>query len=279
MHMFSPTQILIRQFQDHLAESYKEMYGGLRAEYGEILRWAGAMALEIISSSDALYHNLEHTIFVTCAGMEILRGKHIKEGLVSPEDWMMQVIALLCHDIGYVKGLCRQDNVKEGVYATGVNGGLATLPAEATGASLTPYHVDRGKLFVLERFQNHPLIKADVIAQRIELTRFPVPRDDDHADCIGYAGLVRAADLIGQLADPAYTVKIPALFAEFAETGSATKLGYRNCDDLRKGYPSFFWGVVHHYIEPAMEYLRVTHNGRQILASLFSHVFTVEHNM
>ncbi|HBB33823.1 MAG TPA: metal-dependent phosphohydrolase, partial [Cyanobacteria bacterium UBA9273] len=56
--------------------------------------------------SDALYHNVEHTILVTLVGQEILRGKHIRDGGVSCEDWLHFIISLLCHDIGYVKGVC-----------------------------------------------------------------------------------------------------------------------------------------------------------------------------
>ncbi len=62
-------------------------------------------ALEIISNSDALYHNVEHTILVALVGQEILRGKHIKEGKVLPIDWLHCIISLVCHDIGYVKGV------------------------------------------------------------------------------------------------------------------------------------------------------------------------------
>jgi hypothetical protein len=58
--------------------------------------------LENIGNSDALYHNVEHTILVTLVGQEILRGKHIREGSISCEDWMHTMISLLCHDIGYV---------------------------------------------------------------------------------------------------------------------------------------------------------------------------------
>ena len=39
-----------------------------------------------------------------------------------------------------------------GAYATGVGGATLTLPRGSTDAALTPYHVDRGKLFVHERF-------------------------------------------------------------------------------------------------------------------------------
>ena len=63
------------------------------------------------------------------------------------------------------------------------------------------------------------------IARSIELTRFPVPDDDDHAETDTEAGLVRAADLIGQLGDPLYPRKLNALGYEFAEIGVKSKAG------------------------------------------------------
>jgi len=89
-------------------------------------------------------------ILVGLVGQEILRGKHIREGGVSCEDWLHYVISLVCHDIGYVKGVCRQDG--NGLYATGKDGAMVSLPPGASDASLTPYHVDRAKLFIDERY-------------------------------------------------------------------------------------------------------------------------------
>lgn len=62
------------------------------------------------------------------------------------------MLSLLCHDIGYVKGVCRADNIKNRVFATGVGDETIVLPFGATDAALTPYHVDRGKLFVKVTF-------------------------------------------------------------------------------------------------------------------------------
>jgi hypothetical protein len=45
----------------------------------------------------------------TLLRQEILRGKHFREGGVSPHDWLHVIIALLCHDMGYVRGVCRED--------------------------------------------------------------------------------------------------------------------------------------------------------------------------
>jgi hypothetical protein len=116
-----------------------------------------------------------------------------------------------------------------------------------------------------------------VIEANIEHTRFPVPQDDEHSSRVDYPALVRAADLIGQLADPNYMRKIPALFAEFTETGTCDKLGYRNPGDLRAAYPSFFWKAVTPYITEGLRYLRVTQEGKQWIANLYAHVFAEEH--
>jgi hypothetical protein len=233
------------------------------------------MALESIANSDALYHNVEHTIMVTLVGQEMLKGKHLREGGVTPRDWLHFIISLLCHDIGYVRDVCRADS--HGVYTTGTESGTVTLPPGATDASLTPYHIDRGKLFIRERFGGHQLIDAEVIAANIERTRFPVPDDSDHQDTADYPGLVRAADLIGQLADPHHLRKFPALFYEFAETGTNEKLGYKNPADLRDDYPAFYWNVVSRYIQNGLCHLRMTQEGKQWIANLYAHVFAVEH--
>jgi hypothetical protein len=278
MNMFNATELMIEAFINRLIESYRHTYGGLNSDYPEIIAWVAGMALENIANSDALYHNVEHTILVTLVGGEILRGKHIREGGVSCENWLHFHISLLCHDIGYVKGVCRQDRTDLGLYATGIDDLQVALPPGATDASLTPYHVDRGKKFVSERFGGHKLINAELIKQNIELTRFPVPADDDHQDTVNYPGLVRAADLIGQLSDPRYLQKIAGLFYEFEETGQNQILGYRNPGDLRDGYPKFYWNVVYRYVKDAIGYLERTQQGKQILANLSANVFRVEHS-
>lgn len=275
--MFNATELLIDEFVNQLRQGYRHTYGGQKTDYEEIIGWVGAMALENIANSDALYHNVEHSIMVGLVGQEVLRGKHIKEGGVSCEDWLHFIISLVCHDIGYVKGVCRDDTISE--FATGLNGNRITLPDGATDAALTPYHVDRGKLFIEERFGQHQIIDAKTIKQNIELTRFPVPDAADHQCTTNYPGLLRASDLIGQLSDPRYLKKVSALFYEFAETGMNKTLNYQTPGDLRRNYPKFYWNVVFPYIEPALRYLNLTQSGKQIIANLYSNVFMVEHEV
>lgn len=274
--MFNATETLIDAFVEQLQQAYERTYGQLESAYAGMIAWAGRMALENIANSDALYHDVEHTVMVTLVGQEILKGKHLREGGVSPQDWLYFILSLLCHDIGYVRGVCRLD--RPGVYTTGSPGQTVQLPAGATDAALTPYHVDRGKLFVRERFGGHPTIDAEAIAAYIERTRFPVPHDSDHQGTADYPGLVRAADLIGQLAAPNHMRKFPALFYEFQETGVNQTLGYKTPDDVRAGYPSFFWKTVTPYIQDALRHLRVTQEGKQWIANLYAHVFALEHD-
>jgi hypothetical protein len=144
---------------------------------------------------------------------------------------------------------------------------------------LTPYHVTRSKVFVRERFGKVSLTHIDTreIEANIDHTRFPVPEDEEHISTADYPGLLRAADLIGQLADIDYLRKTSALFAEFQETGASEKLGYRTPDDLRAAYPAFFWQAVRPYIGDALRYLQVTQEGKQWIANLYAHVFSEEH--
>jgi hypothetical protein len=200
----------------------------------------------------------------------------LRENL-KPADWVHFMLALLCHDIGYVRGVCADDD-KDSVVID-ETGQRFKLPRGASDAVLAPYHVNRGKIAVRERFSQADDIDWDRIARAIELTRFPVPNDDDHAETNTEPGLVRAADLIGQLADPRYPQKLTALFHEFSEIGVAAQLGLSNPADLVESYPRFFWTAVEPYVGDALSYLRLTSEGRQWIANLHCHVFAVEHGI
>jgi len=150
-------------------------------------------------------------------------------------------------------------------------------PPGSTDAALTPYHVDRAKLYINERFEKDEQIDTDTICENIERTRFPVPTEEDHQGSSDFPGLIRAADLIGQLGDPQYHRKISLLFQEFKETGQAAKMGYTTAADLREGYPKFFWNVVSPFIDEGIRFLRRTQEGQQWVANLYANVFTEEH--
>jgi hypothetical protein len=156
-------------------------------------------------------------------------------------------------------------------------GNSIRLPRGATDAFLSPYHVERSKIFVRARFEDYHDIDVERVTRSIELTRFPVPDDGDHDATDTEAGLVRAADLIGQLADPMYMRKIAGLFYEFREIGIAERLGYRSPADIVDYYPEFFWTRIEPFVGPALQYLELTSSGKCWIANLYSHVFSVEH--
>jgi len=280
--MINWQELTIDMFVEQLRKVYQRTYGEINSDFGNIVIWCGRLVLENIANSDALYHNVEHTIMVSLAGQAIIEGKHLREGGVTPRDWMHYMIAVLCHDIGYVKGVCKND--ARDMFATGVGDELVSIAPGGTDVALTPYHVNRSKLFVQERFGSSLLqdmtkhLDSELIATYIEMTRFPSPPDEKYKDTKGLGGLVRAADFIGQLGDPEYFRKSPALFYEFQELGVNERLGYKAPNDLRKNYASFYWNSVNQYIQDALMYLRLTEDGKQWIANMHSHVFDAEHD-
>ena len=279
--MINWQELTINMFVEELRLVYDRTYGDIEKSLGRIVTWCGRLALENIANSDALYHDIDHTIMVSLAGQTILEGKHLREGGVTPRDWMHFMMAVLCHDIGYVKGVCRNDTRDS--FATGIGDEMVKIPPDGTDVALTPYHVDRSKLFVRERFGENRLqnitssLDANLIASYIEMTRFASPGAESDKDTKSLGGLVRAADFVGQLGDPDYLRKVPALFYEFQELGINETLGYKSPNDMRTNYASFYWNSVNPYIQDALQYLRLTEDGKQWIANMHSHVFDAEH--
>jgi hypothetical protein len=245
------------------------------AEYADILDQSARFILRILARSNAPYHNLDHTVLVTLTGQEILRGKQLQAQAVTDHDWFHFILSLLCHDVGYVRGVCQTDRVDQHSYAMGVADGHIGLTPTATDASLAAYHVDRSKQFVQEAFRHHPQIDIATIQHYIELTRFPIAPAALYQDTKSYAGLARTADLVGQLSDPNYLDKLPDLFNEFAETGVHQALGYHNAQDVKADYPRFFRQILP-YLQDGLDYLDWTGQGRQILANLYHNVAIAE---
>jgi hypothetical protein len=279
--MINWQELTIDMFVEQLRTAYRRTYGDIKGDYGNVACWVGRLSLQNISNSDALYHDIEHTIMVSLAGLAIIEGKHLREGGVSPRDWMQYMIAVLCHDIGYVKGALKQDTDRE--FSTGVGDGMVAIAPDGTDVALTPYHVDRSMQFVRERFggglleEMNKMVNSEEIAAYIELTRFPAPNEERFKDTKGLGGLVRAADFVGQLGDPDYFRKTPALFYEFQELGINERLGYKSPHDMRRNYAKFYWEQVNPYLRDALLYLPLTEDGKQWIANMHSHVFDSEH--
>ena len=268
--MFNVTQLLIAEVATRIDSTYAAMFGTADREYIQHAKDAAATALGHIAKSDALYHNVEPTVHVTIVGLEILKAKQLQNSNVSRGDWLNTVIALLCHDIGYVRGICRDDDGER--LASGIGKQWTRTAVRRSDAALMPIHVDRGKRFVEEKFSDLDLIDFPAIRESIERTRFPVPPDRWYEQTADYPGLVRGADLIGQLSDLRYLRKLSAIFYEFEEIGFNEGMGYGMPGDLLEAYPLFFEKSVDPYIVDAISYLEYTAEGREIIENLYANL-------
>ena len=268
--MMTLPELAVDALEEFLGSFVRRRFGSSEAQLAEIVPMAVRLAMECIGNSDALYHNVEHTLLVTLAGHDIIRGRAVHNN-VTATDYTHVIIACLTHDIGYVRGALRGDDANG--FVVDASGKKISLPRGSSDASLMQYHVDRSKLYVMERMEGVPLLDRQRIANAIEGTRFPPPDGQSHNE---EASIVRAADLIGQLGDPNYIRKANALYYEFEEVGMNRQLGYDSPADVVDRYPQFYWGCVAPHIQTAIGYLNKTASGRQWIANLYANVFRAE---
>ena len=219
--MITIPELAAEALGSHLAERLDRRFGSTDKGLIELVQSAAQIALDCIGNSDALYHNFEHTMLVTLCGYDIVRGRMLQTP-TSASDFAHVLIACLLHDIGYVRGILKGDSA-EG-YIIDAKGNKTKPPRGSSDAALLPHHVDRSKLFVMDRIGKIEALDAIRIANAIESTRFPVAAGADTSDNED-GMLVRAADLIGQLGDPHYLRKANALYYEFEEAGMNRQLG------------------------------------------------------
>jgi hypothetical protein len=273
--MLTIPELAAEALGSHLAEHLGRRFGSTDAGLIELVQSAARLAVDCIGNSDALYHNVEHTMLVTLAGYDILRGRRLLIE-TNASDFAHLIVACLFHDIGYVRGILNGDSADG--YIVDAKGNKAKLPRGSSDAALLPYHVDRSKLFVMDRLSKIKSLNATRVANAIEFTRFPPSHGPDDGDS-EEGMLVRAADLIGQLGDPHYLRKANALYYEFEEVGMNKQLGYTSPADLTDLYPQFYWSSISAHIQSAIRYLNVTSSGRQWIANLYSNIFRAERDL
>ena len=270
--MFTIPELAAEALGSHLAEHMGRRFGSTDAGLIERVQSAARLAIDCIGNSDALYHNVEHTMLVTLVGYDILRGRQLLIE-TNASDFAHLIFACLFHDIGYVRGILKGDSADG--YIVDAKGNKAEVPRGSSDAALLPYHIDRSKLYVMDRFAKIKDLDATRVANAIEFTRFPSTHGADDTDS-EEGMLVRAANLIGQLGDPQYLRKANALYYEFEEVGMNKQLGYTSPADLIDLYPKFYWNSVAAHIQSAIRYLNVTSNGRKWIANLHSNIFRAE---
>ncbi len=259
-----------------LASDMKDRFGASYARLAEVVPFAARLALECIGNSDALYHNVEHTLLVTLAGHDIFKGRALLTPS-TPTDYSNFIVACLTHDIGYVRGILQGDD-GDG-FVVDRTGRKVSLPRGSSDAALAPYHVERSKMFVLDRLASIEELDGERIARAIGSTHFPYQSPNDGQEIDEEGSLLRAADLIGQLGDPHYLRKANALYHEFEEIGLNKQYGYESPADLFEKYPQFYWSNVFPHIQAGIRYLNVTSAGRRWIAGLYSNVFRAEREL
>ena len=142
------TAIAANKLGKFLTRDFRRIFGSAHNDDAERLGSAARATIECIARSDALYHNYEHTLQVTMVGRDILQGMMISRR-IEPEDYSHLIAACLLHDIGYVRGVLSGDTETE--FVVDAAGRKVKLARGASDAALTPYHVDRSKIFAFER--------------------------------------------------------------------------------------------------------------------------------
>jgi hypothetical protein len=268
--MMTLPELAVDALEKFFRDYMNRLFGAMGGVLNDVVPMAARFALEHIGNSDALYHNIEHTMLVTLAGHEIFRGRAMQMHL-TVEDYAHVMVACLHHDIGYVRGIIADDD--EDGFVVDETGAKVALPRGASDASLMPYHVDRSKVYVVKRLEGFPVLDGQRIASAIEGTRFPA-REGQQFNA--EASLLRAADFIGQLGDPNYIRKANALYYEFEEVGMNRQLGYDSPADIVNRYPQFYWNSVAPHIQTEIGYLNKTASGRRWIANLYANVFRAE---
>ena len=177
--VFEPILLVIEAFAAKLGRNYRAVYGKGDPDHAPIIRATARLALERIAGTDAVYHDVLHTLFVTDVGQAILRGRAMGKS-VSPGDWLHLTAATLLHDIGYLRGICPGDVT--GHYVIDGRGqhrhGTARLDRRLPRTLACRARQDLRPPSL--RRDPFPRRGADLPGDRA--TRFPVPEDGDHAE-------------------------------------------------------------------------------------------------
>jgi hypothetical protein len=264
--MFLSSNIIIEAFVKYLNNEYWRAFPGGEQKHCDAISRSARMVLPHIARSNAPYHNLSHTILVVQIGQHLLTGRKLQAADVSSVDWMHFVVSTLCFAVGFVRNACPGDDGRNSCVVN-ADGKMVTVPRGVTDGWLWPYFTDRSKIFVTHHFRNDPLIDPQTLCANIEYSRFP-PAADRNLETTNYPGLLRAAHLIGSVADPDFILKTQALMLELEESGMSALLGYSDVATFRLRFVDLFWNTVYPLVAAGMKLLNLTGEGRELLTHL-----------
>ena len=85
--MITVPELAAEALGSFLTTHMNRRFGSTRANLIGGLQSAARLALECIGNSDALYHNVEHTMLVTLVGYDIMKGSrclHLRRLAITP---------------------------------------------------------------------------------------------------------------------------------------------------------------------------------------------------
>jgi hypothetical protein len=106
--MITIPQLTAQALGSFLSRETEGRFGSSHSDLTKLLPFAARLTLECIGNSDALYHNIEHTMLVTLVGHDILVGRALARATTA-DDYANFIMACLAHDIGYVRGVVQGD--------------------------------------------------------------------------------------------------------------------------------------------------------------------------
>src|SRR6478672_12296144 len=104
--MITVPELASEALGSYLSAHLSRRFRSTEARLTELIPSVARLALECIGNSDALYHNVEHTMLVTLAGHDIMMGRALLAPTL-PTDYAHVILACLMHDIGYVRGILK----------------------------------------------------------------------------------------------------------------------------------------------------------------------------
>jgi hypothetical protein len=102
--MITIPQLTAQALGSFLARETEGRFRSSHSDLTKLLPFAARLTLECIGNSDALYHDIEHTMLVTLVGHDILAARALQR-TTTATDYANFIMACLTHDIGYVRGI------------------------------------------------------------------------------------------------------------------------------------------------------------------------------
>src|ERR1700721_4293949 len=77
VQMITIPELVAQALGSFLTSETKSRFGASHASLAEVLPFAARLTLDCIGNSDALYHNIEHSMRVTLAGHDTVMARHL----------------------------------------------------------------------------------------------------------------------------------------------------------------------------------------------------------